>query len=92
MDLTRDPSIGEFCISHPNIKCPEAGRIYSGNHGNFFQYSDGVRNYINRCQNKSTAEGGPYTQRYVGSMVADVHRNLIKGGIFMYPLTKDKPK
>jgi fructose-1,6-bisphosphatase I len=62
------------------------------NHGNFFQYSDGVRKYINVCQNKTKDSGGPYTQRYIGSMVADVHRNLIKGGIFMYPATTDKPK
>jgi fructose-1,6-bisphosphatase I len=90
--FTLDPSIGEFCLSHPGIKCPESGRIYSVNHGNFFQYTDGIRKYINRCQNKTATEGGPYTQRYIGSMVADVHRNLIKGGIFMYPLTIDKPK
>ncbi len=90
--FTLDPSIGEFCLSHPNIKCPEVGRIYSVNHGNFFQYSDGVRKYIHNCQNKCRDAGAPYTQRYIGSMVADVHRNLIKGGIFMYPGTMDKPK
>lgn len=90
--FTLDPSIGEFCLSHPNIKCPEVGRIYSVNHGNFFQYLDGVRKYINNCQNKNKDNGGPYTQRYIGSMVSDVHRNLIKGGIFMYPGTKEKPK
>lgn len=90
--FTLDPSIGEFCLSHPNIKCPEVGKIYSVNHGNFFQYLDGVRKYINNCQNKNKDNGGPYTQRYIGSMVSDVHRNLIKGGIFMYPGTKEKPK
>jgi fructose-1,6-bisphosphatase I len=90
--FTLDPSIGEFCLSHPDIKCPEIGRIYSVNHGNFFQYTEGVRKYINQCQNKTKDNGGPYTQRYIGSMVADVHRNLIKGGIFMYPGTTDKPK
>lgn len=90
--FTLDPSIGEFCLSHPDIKCPESGKIYSVNHGNFFQYEDGVRKYINICQNKCAETGGPYTQRYIGSMVADVHRNLIKGGIFMYPGTTDKPK
>ena len=90
--FTLDPSIGEFCLSHPNIKCPEVGKIYSVNHGNFFQYLDGVRKYINNCQNKNKDNGGPYTQRYIGSMVSDVHRNLIKGGIFMYPGTKDRPK
>lgn len=90
--FTLDQSIGEFCLSHPDIKCPESGKIYSVNHGNFFQYEEGVRNYINICQKKDKATGGPYTQRYIGSMVADVHRNLIKGGIFMYPGTIDKPK
>lgn len=89
--FTLDPSIGEFTLSHPNIKCPEKGKIYSVNHGNFFQYDEKVRKYINVCQNKTKADGGPYTQRYIGSMVADVHRNLIKGGIFMYPPTIDKP-
>jgi fructose-1,6-bisphosphatase I len=89
--FTLDPSIGEFTLSHPDIKCPDMGKIYSVNHGNFFQYSEGVRKYITICQNKSKNNGGPYTQRYIGSMVADVHRNLIKGGIFMYPGTTDKP-
>src|SRR5215213_6970690 len=59
--------------------------------GKFILYSDEVRKYINECQNKTKDNGGPYTQRYIGSMVADVHRNLIKGGIFMYPGTIDKP-
>lgn len=90
--FTLDPSIGEFCLSHPDLKCPDTGKIYSVNHGNFFQYTEGVRKYITDCQNKTTETGGPYTQRYIGSMVSDVHRNLIKGGIFMYPGTTDKPK
>jgi fructose-1,6-bisphosphatase I len=90
--FTLDQSIGEFTLSHPDIKCPEKGKIYSVNHGNFFQYNEPVRKYITVCQNKTKANGGPYTQRYIGSMVSDVHRNLIKGGIFMYPGTTDKPK
>jgi fructose-1,6-bisphosphatase I len=90
--FTLDPSIGEFCLSHPNIQCPQNGKIYSVNHGNFFQFDEKIRKYINVCQNKTKANGGPYTQRYIGSMVSDVHRNLIKGGIFMYPGTLDKPK
>lgn len=89
--FTLDPAIGEFCLSHPDIKCPGNGKIYSVNHGNFFQYSEGVRKYINLCQNKNRNNGGPYTQRYIGSMVADVHRNLLKGGLFMYPGTTDRP-
>ena len=89
--FTLDPSIGEFTLSHPDIKCPESGKIYSVNHGNFFQYDEKVKKYIDACQRKNKTNGGPYTQRYIGSMVADVHRNLIKGGIFMYPGTTDKP-
>jgi fructose-1,6-bisphosphatase I len=90
--FTLDPSIGEFCLSHPDIKCPSNGKIYSVNHGNFFQYDEGVKKYINTCQHRTKETGGIYTQRYIGSMVSDVHRNLIKGGIFMYPGTTDKPK
>ncbi len=89
--FTLDPAIGEWTLSHPNITCPPTGKIFSVNHGNFFKYEEGVRKYINACQNKDKASGGPYTQRYIGSMVSDVHRNLIKGGIFMYPNTSDKP-
>lgn len=89
--FTLDQSIGEFCLSHPGIRCPETGKMYSVNHGNFFRYSDGVKKYIDRCQHKTGSNGGPYTQRYIGSMVSDVHRNLIKGGIFMYPGTADRP-
>jgi fructose-1,6-bisphosphatase I len=87
--FTLDPSIGEFCLSHPNMQCPEDGKIYSVNHGNFFQYEDFVKKYITACQQKTKENGGPYSQRYFGSMVADLHRNLIKGGIFMYPATAD---
>ena len=90
--FTLDPSIGEFTLSHPDIKCPESGKFYSVNYGNYFQYEQSIRNYIDTCQQKTKETGGPYTQRYIGSMVADVHRNLIKGGIFMYPPTHDKPK
>ncbi len=89
--FTLDPSIGEFCLSHPDIKIPDTGKIYSVNHGNFFQYEAPVKKYIDLCQNKNKSNGGPYTQRYIGSMVADMHRSLIKGGIFMYPGTTEKP-
>ena len=89
--FTLDQSIGEFCLSHPDIKCPEAGKIYSVNHGNFFGYSKEVQKYIDSCQKRNKTNGGPYTQRYIGSMVSDVHRNLIKGGIFLYPGTLEKP-
>lgn len=89
--FTLDQSIGEFSLSHPDIKCPETGKIYSINHGNFFGFSDGVKKYVEICQTKDHSGGGPYTQRYIGSMVSDVHRNLLKGGIFIYPGTKGKP-
>jgi fructose-1,6-bisphosphatase I len=89
--FTLDPSIGEFCLSHPDIKCPEFGKLYSVNYGNMKQFSEGVVKYLTACHEKDDSNGGPYTQRYIGSMVADVHRNLIKGGIFMYPGAKDKP-
>ncbi|MBC7534706.1 MAG: class 1 fructose-bisphosphatase [Ferruginibacter sp.] len=89
--FTLDQSIGEFTLSHPDIKCPETGKFYSVNHGNFFQFEQAVKEYVTGCQKKDKTTGGPYTQRYIGSMVADVHRNLIKGGIFMYPGTVDKP-
>jgi fructose-1,6-bisphosphatase I len=86
--FTLDPSIGEFCLSHPNIKTPELGKIYSVNHGNFYEYEERIKSYITNCQKKDKTDGGPYTQRYIGSMVSDMHRNLILGGIFMYPSTK----
>lgn len=90
--FTLDPSIGEFTLSHPDIQCPPAGKIYSVNHGNYFQYQLGVQQYITNCQQKNEATEGPYTQRYIGSMVSDIHRNLIKGGIFMYPAITNRPE
>ena len=89
--FTLDQSIGEFCLSHPDIKCPENGKMYSVNHGNYYGFRDEVKKYIEICQRKNKTNGGPYTQRYIGSMVSDVHRNLIRGGIFLYPGTKEKP-
>jgi fructose-1,6-bisphosphatase I len=89
--FTLDPSLGEFCLSHPNIKCPPAGKVYSANYGNFGLYRKGVQDYLKRCESKTKNDGGPYTERYIGSMVADIHRNLIKGGIFMYPGTTTRP-
>lgn len=90
--FTLDQSIGEFCLSHPDIKCPEIGKMYSVNHGNYYGFSEEIKKYIECCQRKNKSNGGPYTQRYIGSMVSDVHRNLIRGGIFLYPGTKEKPK
>jgi fructose-1,6-bisphosphatase I len=90
--FTLDPSIGEFCLSHPNMKCPENGQYYSLNYGNLQYLSRGVKDYIKRCESKNGTNGGPYTQRYTGSLVSDIHRNLIKGGIFMYPATEKLQK
>jgi fructose-1,6-bisphosphatase I len=77
--FTLEPSIGEFCLSHPHIQVKEKGKIYSINQGNWTKYSDGVKQYLTHCMDKV------YSHRYIGSMVADMHRTLIKGGIFMYP-------
>jgi Fructose-1,6-bisphosphatase len=86
--FTLEPSIGEFCLSHPDLKCPEKGKIYSINQGNSCKYDAGVKGYIDYCMESNKEEGRPYSQRYIGSMVADMHRTLIKGGIFMYPADK----
>jgi fructose-1,6-bisphosphatase I len=89
--FTLEPSIGEFCLSHPNMKCPEKGKIYSINQGNTSKYHEGTKAFLNYCMESNKEEGRPYSQRYIGSMVADLHRTLIKGGIFMYPADKSNP-
>lgn len=89
--FTLEPSIGEFCLSHPNIKCPENGKIYSLNQGNTSKYSAGLKAYLDFCMENNKAEGRPYSHRYIGSMVGDLHRTLIKGGIFMYPADSSSP-
>jgi fructose-1,6-bisphosphatase I len=90
--FTLEPSIGEFCLSHPDIKCPENGRIYSINQGNTGKYSESMVAYLNYCMESRKEEGRPYSHRYIGSMVADIHRTLIKGGIFLYPADNSAPK
>ncbi len=90
--FTLDPSIGEFCLSHPNMKVPDDGNIISVNLGYMNMFPEGVKKYVEHCLEKDKASGRPYSARYVGSMVADVHRTLIKGGIFMYPSSTDAPK
>lgn len=90
--FTLDPSIGEFCLSHPDMTIPKDGIIYSINEGNYVHFPDGVKKYIKYCQVEDMATSRPYTSRYIGSMVADVHRNLIMGGIFIYPVTAGSPK
>jgi len=90
--FTLDPSIGEFCLSHPNMKIPQEGVIYSINEGYYAHFPDGVKKYIKYCQVEDDKTKRPYTSRYIGSMVADIHRNMIKGGIFIYPITSQAPK
>jgi fructose-1,6-bisphosphatase I len=81
--FTLNPAIGTFYLSHPNMQFPETGRIYSVNEGNYIHFPQGVKDYIKYCQME---EGDrPYTSRYIGSLVSDFHRNLIKGGIYIYP-------
>jgi fructose-1,6-bisphosphatase I len=89
--FTLDPSIGEFCLSHPDIKMPKDGYIYSINEGYYTHFPLGVKKYIKYCQVEDAATSRPYTSRYTGSMIADLHRNLIKGGIFLYPTTAQYP-
>jgi fructose-1,6-bisphosphatase I len=89
--FTLDPSIGEFCLSHPDIKTPEDGSIYSINEGNYIHFPAGVKKYIKYCQEKDSVSSRPYTSRYIGSLVADFHRNLLKGGIFLYPENETAP-
>jgi fructose-1,6-bisphosphatase I len=89
--FTLDPSIGEFCLSHPSMKMPETGRLYAMNEGNIHECEQGLRDYISFCQ-EVHADGKPYSGRYIGSLVADFHRNMIKGGIYIYPVTNQSPK
>lgn len=89
--FTLDPTVGIFCLSHPDMKYPEVSNIYSINEGNYIYFPEGVKKYIKFCQEDDPETLRPYTSRYIGSLVADFHRNLIKGGIFIYPGTKQHP-
>lgn len=89
--FTLDPSIGEFCLSHPDMKIPAMGKTYSYNEGNILSAPAGVKEYITWCQQVDKPTNRPYSARYIGSMVADFHRNLLKGGIFIYPPTAKSP-
>jgi len=89
--FTLDPSIGEFCLSHPDIRIPEEGNMFSTNIGYYSFYPEYVKDYIRFCMDE-TEDKKPYSLRYIGSFVADFHRNLIKGGIFMYPASKQQPE
>ena len=90
--FTLDPSIGEFCLSHPDMTIPKTGNIYSINEGNYLHFPDGVKKYMNYCQEEDVATKRPYSSRYVGSLVPDFHRHMIKGGIYIYPTTTKSPK
>ncbi|MGV8878705.1 MAG: class 1 fructose-bisphosphatase [Sphingobacteriaceae bacterium] len=89
--FTLDPSIGEFCLSHPNMKIAKEGHTYSVNEGNYKKFPDGVKKYLKYCQDEDAATARPYTARYIGSMIGDIHRNIINGGIFLYPITGNAP-
>lgn len=89
--FTLDPAFGEFLLSHNNIKIPEEGNIYSLNEGNYKYWRTGLKKYIKYLQDADDEGRKPYSSRYIGSMVADIHRNLIYGGIFIYPSDKRNP-
>ncbi|MFC1867232.1 class 1 fructose-bisphosphatase [Thermodesulfobacteriota bacterium] len=90
--FTLYPSIGEFLLSHENIRTPEQGKIYSVNESNCQYWDDKTKALIDYFKAKDKETGRPYTARYVGSLVADFHRNLLKGGVFMYPADLKDPK
>jgi fructose-1,6-bisphosphatase I len=89
--FTYDPSIGVFCLSHESMMIPKDGNIYSVNEGNYIKFPVGVKKYIKYCQENEPEDGRPYTSRYIGSLVADFHRNLLKGGLYLYPSTASYP-
>ncbi len=89
--FTYDATVGLFFLSHPNMRIPDAGTIYSINEANYVYFPEGVKRYIKYCQVDDPASKRPYSSRYIGSLVADVHRNLIRGGIFIYPGTLKNP-
>ncbi|SEG25341.1 fructose-1,6-bisphosphatase I [Halpernia humi] len=87
--FTLDPSIGTYYLSHPNMTFSKTGKIYSINEGNYIKFPQGVKDYLKYCQEEK--EDRPYTSRYIGSLVSDFHRNMIKGGIYIYPSTSQSP-
>ncbi|MFU2076943.1 class 1 fructose-bisphosphatase [Avibacterium endocarditidis] len=89
--FTYDPSLGVFCLSHENIQMPATGKIYSINEGQYLKFPLGVKKYIKYCQEEDKATQRPYTSRYIGSLVSDFHRNLLKGGIYIYPSATNYP-
>ncbi|MGB1136887.1 MAG: class 1 fructose-bisphosphatase [Flavobacteriaceae bacterium] len=87
--FTLNPALGTYYLSHPNLSFPRTGNIYSVNEGNYVHFPQGIKDYIKYCQEEE--EDRPYTSRYIGSLVSDVHRNMIKGGIYIYPNTAKDP-
>lgn len=90
--FTFDPGIGSFFLSHPNIKIPDIGNIYSVNEGNYVHFPPGVKKFIKWLQELNQSERRPYTARYTGSLVADFHRNILMGGVYFYPEGSTAPK
>ena len=90
--FTYDPSIGVFCLSHERVRFPISGNTYSINEGNYIKFPTGVKKYIKYCQEMDEPTHRPYTSRYIGSLVSDFHRNLLKGGIYIYPSTATHPQ
>ena len=90
--FTYDPGIGSFFLSHPQMHIKEEGKIYSINEGNYVHMPEGVKRYLKWCQELDPATNRPLTSRYIGSLVADFHRNLLKGGIYIYPQGTTAPK
>jgi fructose-1,6-bisphosphatase I len=83
--FTLDPTVGEFLLSHENIHIPRRGSIYSVNEGNYGRWERNMQRYVDYLKQEDKATGRPYASRYVGSLVADVHRTLLYGGIYCYP-------
>jgi fructose-1,6-bisphosphatase I len=90
--FTLDPSVGEFLLSHPNIQIPSRGKYYSANEGNYHYWSEGVRRYVDYLKALDRSAGRPYSGRYIGTLVADFHRSLLAGGIFLYPADSKDPE
>lgn len=90
--FTYDQSVGVFCLSHESVRFPATGQMYSINEGNYIKFPKGVKKYIKYCQEMDEATNRPYTSRYIGSLVSDFHRNLLKGGIYLYPTTATHPQ
>jgi len=90
--FTLDPSLGEFYLSHPDLRIPEQGSIYSANEGNWGIWDENQKSLVSKLKEDNPSAGRPYKLRYIGSLVADFHRTLLKGGLFMYPKDEKSPK